>query len=297
MRYKIASFSMRILFLLALFAVALPAHAWWPKGHSVIAEAAALSLPDDVPSWFRDGKGAIAHFAQDPDVEKIRALPAMTEAEFPRHFFDLELLGGRAIPPSRAELLKLTNELEIEPSSIGELPYSIAEMTQRLSVAFAETRKFPDNPYAKQKALFYAGILAHYTGDSAMPLHATLHHDGRAKADNSSPKTGIHAKIDSLIEKLEFVPADLKSEKVAAPQQIWPAIVAQIQKSNARVDATYAIESLLPPTENGEWKATPQIREWTRLQARDGAQFTAQMFLFAWRESEKVKLPTWLERP
>jgi hypothetical protein len=196
-----------ILSLLATSALsALPAHAWFPQGHSIIAEGATKSLPTDVPAWFRAGAGAIAHSSQDPDIHKNRDLPTMTETEAPQHYFDWELLGNRPLPPSRREFWKLCAELKIEPSNVGELPYALAEWTQRLTVTFAEARRFPDNVYIQQKALVYAGILSHYTGDCTMPLHVTIHHDGMVDATGKSPKTGIHARVDSLIERLGFTP-------------------------------------------------------------------------------------------
>jgi hypothetical protein len=97
------------------------------------------------------------------------------------------------------------------------LPYAIAEWTERLSIAFAEHRKYPANPYIQNKCLVYAGFLAHYAQDLCMPLHTTIHHDGRANPDGSTPKTGIHPRVDSLVEKLDMQPAQL-----AANQRVWP---------------------------------------------------------------------------
>src|SRR5437764_832460 len=72
------------------------------------------------------------------------------------------------------------------------------------------------------------GILAHYAGDICMPLHTTVDYDGRVTADGRSPHSGIHAKVDSLIEKLPLRPEDL-----AAGQKIEPlAEVATDRRDN-----------------------------------------------------------------
>ncbi|HEX9997306.1 MAG TPA: hypothetical protein VGB45_09200 [Abditibacterium sp.] len=289
----------KLAFLTLFLGFCTPANAWFPQGHSIIADAATQSLPDDVPQWFRAGGAQIAHGAQDPDVQKSRDLPFMTEAEYPQHFFDYELLRGRPLPKSRADFYKLCAELKINASDVGELPYSIAERTQRLTMIFAEARRYPENPYIRAKALVEAGILSHYSGDMCMPLHVTLDHDGRALADGKSPKTGIHAKVDSLIEKLDLKSTVLaQNQKVEPFKELLPAIEAQMYDSRDKIDATYALEATLPDTKatDPNWKASPELVAFTQERARAATNFTASLFLTAWRDSEKVKLPFWLQR-
>lgn len=274
-----------------------PAFAWWPQGHSIIASAAVESLPNhEIPAWFREGKAQIAHDAQDPDVQKSRDLAFMNEAEYPQHFFDWELLQGRPLPPSRAEFYKLCRELKIEPADVGEAPYAIAEATQRLTMIFAEARRWPDNPYIRTKALVEAGILSHYSGDVCMPLHVTIDYDGRTLPNGKSPKTGIHSKVDSLIEKLNLQPEKLaQNQKIAAFPLLFPAIEAEIKASRSHINRTYELESQLPP-EKGAWTASPAVREFAEERARAATRFTASLFLTAWRDSAKIKLPDWLQR-
>ncbi|PQV64505.1 hypothetical protein B1R32_105188 [Abditibacterium utsteinense] len=281
------------------FLCPIPAHAWFPAGHSIIASAAVQSLPAEMPAWFRQGKLQIAHDAQDPDVQKSRDLPFMTEAEYPQHFFDYEMLQGRALPASRAEFTKLCAELKINPADVGEVPYAIAEHTQRLTMIFAEARRYPENPYIRTKALVEAGILSHYSGDICMPLHVTLSHDGRALPDGKSPKTGIHAKVDSLIERLDLKPEVLtKNEEVVAFPALFSAIEAQLMETRTKIDATYALEAALPDTKtiDKNWKPTPELVAFTTERARAATRFTASLFLTAWRDSAKIKLPEWLNR-
>ncbi len=276
-----------------------PAHAWFPQGHSIIASAAVQSLPDDVPAWFREGKAAVAHSAQDPDVQKNRDLPFMSDVEAPKHYIDAELLGGRPLPASRKEFIKLCFELKIDPSDIGEVPYVIAEETERLTLIFAEARRYPNNSSIRAKALVEAGILSHYSGDLCMPLHATVDHDGRALPDGKSPRSGIHAKVDSLIERLDLKSETLaKKENVAAFPAIFPAIEAQMADTRSKIDATYKLETGLPDTRKIDlnWKPSPELVAFTDERARAATQFTASLFLTAWRNSERIKLPTWLAR-
>jgi hypothetical protein len=275
-----------------------PAHAWLTQGHSIIAAGAVKSLPTEVPKWFRNGVPQIAHDAQDPDIQKSKDLKFMNEAESPQHYLDTELLQGRPLPVSRKDFYKVCAELNLDPSNVGELPYSIAEYTQRLTMTFAEARRYPKNPYIRTKALVIAGVLAHYGGDACMPLHVTNDHDGRAKADGSSPFTGIHLRVDSLIERLDMKPKDLaKGQNIQVFPDLFPAIEAEMKKSAGKVDLAYQLESQLPPKKKEDpWTASPQIQDFTTERAREATNFVASLFLTAWRDSAKIKMPEWYVR-
>lgn len=287
----------RVLLCLAVVALAAaPGNAWWPMGHSQVAEAAVKALPSEVPAFFREGSAMVAHMAQDPDIAKNRATPALNDHEGPEHYIDWELLQGRPLPARRYEFLKLCAELKADPKNVGLAPYAIAEWTERLTVAFAEHRAFPRNPHIRTKCLVYAGILAHYTGDLCMPLHTTIHHNGRLRADGTSPNTGIHEKVDSLIERIGFKREELtRGQRIEAVPALMPAIVKEIELSRSLIDRTYALESQLPPAE-GAWTPSAEVRAYTVERAREATRFTAALYLTTWRNSATVQLPPWLER-
>lgn len=290
---KRSSFLLALLLPLAL--PTRPAHAWLAQGHSIIAEGAVKALPAEMPLWFRAGVGQISHGAQDPDIQKNRALPMMTEREYPQHFFDWELIGMAPLPPTRREFYAECAKRGVSPFDVGELPYALAEWTQRLTIAFAEARKYPDDVYIRNKALVYAGILSHYAGDATMPLHVTLDHDGRVKPDGSSPKTGIHSKVDSLIEKSGDTPERLARGQIIEPlPALWPGIETQMRETYSHVDQTYALEAQLPGETDS--KLSPAVEAFALERGRMAARFTARLFLTAWRDSEKINLPSWLKR-
>jgi hypothetical protein len=280
----------------AALCLAAPAWAWWPAGHTIITKAAVKALPPEVPAFFRSGGGMIGHCAQDPDVAKNRATPNLNDRESPEHFIDSELMQGRPLPATRSEFVQLCAREKIDPQAVGFVPYAIAEWTERLAVAFAEHRKWPQNPYIQQKCLLYAGFLAHYAEDLCMPLHTTIHHDGRARADGSSPRSGIHAKVDSLPEKMKMQPDELaKDQKIEPVTRLMPAIVAEMEASHALVERVYQLEDRLPPSE-GPWTPGPEITAFATERARESARFTASLFLTAWQKSARIQLPPWLER-
>ena len=174
-------------------------HAWWVKGHETVTEAACAGLPDDVPAFFRAGSKALAHYSGDPDRWKNRDSPYLTSAEAPNHFLDMEDFEGRKLPATRWEAIALLQELKKKPEKVGMLPWAILENYDRLSCAFTDLRADPENAAIRAKCLVYAGVLAHLTGDSAMPLHTTRDYDGRTQ-DKMAQK-GIHARIDGFPEK------------------------------------------------------------------------------------------------
>ena len=158
--------------------------AWHGKGHDRAARMAVAATAEQMPAFFRKGVGAVA-----PDLFTRPIGPdQLHKATSPEHYFDVEQLGGAKVPPLRYDLIVWCVKKGIHPSKVGLLPYAITEWTQRLSVALAEHRKWPDNPHIRAKALVYAGMLAHYAADLCQPLHTTIHYDGRAKADKSSPR-------------------------------------------------------------------------------------------------------------
>lgn len=273
-----------------------PAHAWWTNGHSLIAEAAVRSLPDDVPASFRSGAALVAHCAQDPDVTKNNATPVNKDREEPDHYIDWELLQNKPLPANRYDFVLQCAEQKQDPRKVGLLPYSVAEWTERLAVGFAEYRKWPANPSIPIKCQVYAGILAHYTGDLCQPLHVTIDHDGRAKPDGSSPRSGIHAGMDSLVEKLGLKVDDLaRDQKIEAVDALMPAILAEIQQSRGQIDRTYALEASLPPR-NGAWTPSPEVARFGTERGREATRFTAAMILTAWRKSARITIPSFIER-
>jgi hypothetical protein len=282
---------------IAALALAMPtASGWHDEGHFYAAVAATNSLPQDVPAFFREGAASIGHGSLDPDVFKNPTLLQLTHCESPEHFMDVEMLKGRELPPLRYDYLRMCRELGVDPTRAGTLPYSITEWTQRLTVAFAEYRSNPDNPHIRAKCLVYAGILSHYAADLHMPLHTSIHWDGRAVDGEAYVRTGIHNKIDALPTKVPY--NDLFAEPLptalAAPD-LFGFVLDQLGESHKQVDRAYELEPKLP-----QWsdlsELQGEVRAFTLERERAAAAFTADLFLSAWRSSADIRNPRWLDR-
>lgn len=263
------------------------ARAWWIIGHGTITEAAASVLPDDMPSFFRAAGKSLAHLAGDPDRWKNRDAAFLTNSESPHHFLDIEDLDGNEIPRDRFVALALMHKLNRAPDKVGLLPWAILEGFDRLTVAFYDYRNEPQNPAVTMKCIVYAGNLAHYTTDAAMPLHTTRNYDGKRGPDGRMVQKGIHAKIDGFPEKNNFTPEEicrgLQANKV---DDVFDYVVKFIRESHAQIDKCYELDaagSISNPND--------ESRAFIMARCRAGAQFTMDIWYNAWLKSAKLRPP------
>ena len=275
------------------FILTTPVWAWWGGGHDILTQASVKTLPEEVPEFFRNAGKMVAHCSYDPDISKERGTPHARQAEYGEHYIDIELFGEHPIPEGRDAHIKLCAELGLEPRKVGTLPYALAEWTERLAVAFAEHRKWPDNPIIQHKCFLYAGFLAHYAQDMCQPLHLTINFDGIQQPDGTRLHAGIHEKVDSAIELLKLNPIELaKTQEVKAVGDLMPAIIEQIKAGYSLVDSVYALAE--------DWKnlkePTPALVDFTNNRAREAVRWTASLYLTAWQLSEDIRLPGWLDR-
>ena len=280
---------------LSVFVLSSPAFAWWGGGHDILTQASIKALPDELPEFFRSasGESMIAHCAYDPDVSKNRDMAHARTAEYGEHYFDLELIKDNPVPANRDAFIKLCAELNQDPRKVGYLPYAVAEWTERLAIAFAEYRKWPDNPIIQYKCYVYAGFLGHYAQDMCQPLHLTVHFDGIVQKDGSKLHSGIHEKVDSSIEVLKLDPSELAmGQKVEMVGELFPAIVKQLKEGFNLVDNIYELVEQYEALK----KPSTELIDFTNDRSREGVRWTASLYLTAWKMSENIKLPGWLER-
>ena len=280
-----------------LFAIGSTAWGWWSGGHGILTKAAVQALPDAVPEFFRDGERMIAHCSYDPDISKNRGTPHVNSAEHPEHYLDLELLQGKPLPKSRYEFTQLCAELGIKPDTVGFVPYALAEWTERLAVAFAEHRKWPNNTFIQSKCLVYAGFVAHYAQDMCQPLHLTIHFDGWKQPDGSVLQKGIHEKTDALIEYLGLDPSALaKDQEIQPLEDLMAGIVDEFHAGFALLNRVYELGESLPSFRDKDWERVPEVVDFATERAREATRFTAALYLTAWELSDKIKLEGWLNR-
>lgn len=294
-----------VLAIVCLAALAAPALAWHEKGHDQASRLALAALKTasqpaatrPVPAFFLAGDEAIAQASVDPDLfTKPIAPPQLHNAESSEHYFDVEALPDQTLPPLRYDFLEILARKNLKAHKVGLLIYSVTEWKHRLTIALAEHRKWPDNPFIQAKCLVYAGILGHYAQDLCQPLHTTIHFDGRSKPDGTSPRTGIHNRVDTLAGKFACdANAILKDIKLSPFKDTFADVQAEFQRSHALVEDVYKLEPLLPAADD-PIGADPNVLEFTAHRLRAAAAFTASLYLTAWLDSAAINLPDWHKR-
>lgn len=313
---------------LLILTVAAVALAWHAKGHYRSSNLALAALPKEMPAFFRQGGPTIASDSLDNDsFTRPIAPPELHAAESCEHFCDVELFQATPcdmtlpLPATRYDFVDMCYAKQLRPNKIGLLPYAVTEWTQRLAVAFAEHRKWPDDRDIQAKCLVYAALLAHYAQDLCQPLHSTVHFDGRLRQDNTSPRSGIHNKVDALLGKvkaddaailkdLDVQPLGLTAGNNAATapaaqsqpsgkarpsdkaSPLLEAVAAQLMKSHALVDQVYLMEKDLPGMDDAI-KPGSDVEQFAVDRLRESTAFTASLYVTAWRMSEKIQLPDW----
>lgn len=275
-----------------------PCSAWYGAGHDLATRMALVTLQGRVPDFWVQGEDLAAHCSQDPDAFKFQAdSRVLYYTEYAEHYFDLERFDANtALPLTRNDFTWWCVRHGMSASTVGTLPYAVTEWTYRLAVALAEHRRWPEDTAIQAKALVYAGLLAHYAQDLCMPLHTTIHYDGRVQAGGSSPKTGIHAALDGLLEQTPTLgPVRIDPNEVAAFPDVLAAAYEQIKAGHGLVDRVYELEQellgLTGPLEPGSAVAEFAVE---RLQAT--VLFTARIYATAWAKSLEVVIPEWHHR-
>ena len=275
------------------------AHAWLTDGHQLLTKEAIKILPRSMPRFFLNSKEAIAHHAVDPDITIPSELPTHAHHEKHKHYLDYEYLGGATISKDYQDYLNLLQSKGLQVTAVGDLPYSITEYVEKLSLAFAEHRRWPGNQQIKQKCLLYAGYLAHYAQDSQQPLHTSAHHDGRIVGDihNPSPRTGIHRRVDSLVEKYKK-PFIGRSEHISLDpiDAVFDSVLEEILRSHGFVNAVYDFDSSIPAVDAPLDGRNEQLNDFIKARGRASILFTARLMLTAWNKSLGLQLPKWLKR-
>jgi hypothetical protein len=305
--------------LLAVAALAGPARGWHDRGHHAATQLAVADATETMPAFFATGAPLIAHCSLDPDAfTRPMAPDELHRAESPEQYMDVELLSNLPaatsrpgdstrpagdvlwLPPDRWQFVAWCGSGRLDPSKVGLVPYSVTEWTERLAVALAEHRKWPGNANVRAKCLVYAGNLSHYAEDLCQPLHTTVDYDGRVGPDGKSPRTGIHLKVDALLGKWDSLPGAARggqadAAKVEPFDELFPAVVAELERSHALVARVYELEPKLP-ADDEPIRPGGEVAGFTEERMRASTLFTARLYATAWKMSADIEIPEWHDR-
>jgi len=169
-----------------------PVRAWGPVGHRMIAETAALLVQRDLPNgWgplLARHRFELGVYAYLPDVvfRHIDRNGGKTEA--PTHYLNLD---APPDAPAGSVDRRVVQFMDLAASQLSEV-HAPRGGYVRGATAVGDVRHIYDG-------LFDLGVMAHYSGDAAMPYHATADSNGFSQGEG-----GIHFYFeDACVEVFE----------------------------------------------------------------------------------------------
>ena len=203
--------SMRVAAFLLAALVAIPssASAWGFEAHKFIVDRMVELLPPELKPLFEKHRAFIIERSVDPDLWRNVGW----ETEPPNHFLDMDYAAFGpypfdALPRDYAAAVEKFGKSVVETQ--GMLPWRTAEFYGNLQREFASLKRQPVPGYAIDNILLHAAILAHYTSDGHVPLHAVVNYNGQLTSQD-----GLHSRWESdLFERnrtrLAIAPAAAK---------------------------------------------------------------------------------------
>ena len=184
--------------------------AWDYEGHRIVNQLALASLPTNFPAFVRApaAQERIAYLSGEPDRwRNVSDELPLVHCNGPDHYIDLEQLAdyglmpqslpifryefaaklaqARAAHPDKFPLIDPARNRDRTRELIGFLPWSIVEYSGKLKSSFSTLKAFEENggtpdeiANAQADVLYVMGVMGHFVGDAAQPLHTTIHHHG-----------------------------------------------------------------------------------------------------------------------
>lgn len=313
----------RVLSIVAALAACTPlAGAWSAYGHRLVTrlamESAARRAGAEWPAWLRDEKhvAMIADQSVTPDRWRSTRTAQLKHINEPDHFLDIEDLAPfglelRTISPLRHEYAKQLAVARLAPGFAGPpvnpvtdpehvreypgfLPHATMETWGKVvsSMKTLRTLEQLDDPQrsaqvemARASVLYNMGVLAHYVGDAAQPLHTTKHFNGWV-GDNPKGYTtdrGFHAYIDGGAIKLHAITLDdvrlaLRSDHKASATNPWEDVLTHIERSFRLVEPLYELKK------SGDLDREPG-RRFLCERLADGGGMLGALYAAAWEQS------------
>ncbi|HVU31885.1 MAG TPA: hypothetical protein VHE61_00525 [Opitutaceae bacterium] len=317
-----------LLLLAVLAACATVARAWDYEGHRLVNEVALSALPQDFPAFVHTRANAerIAFLAGEPDRwRNVPDLP-LQQANGMNHYLDLEdipaagldlatlpsfrydfavaFAAGRAAHPQNFPAIDEEKNYDHSRQWCGFLPWTVAEQFGKLRSAFSYLKVYEELgtkeevENAERNVVYVMGVMGHYVGDSAQPLHTTIHHHGWVGPNPEGYTTwpGIHAWIDGgLIGKARIRLADLQplvkpAEALSvAPRadRRDPVFVAELNyivAQNRQVEPLYRLQKDGKLGDHDR-PVTDEGKKFIEGQLVSGGEMLASIWLTAWQNT------------
>ena len=269
---------------------------WGEHGHTIAARAAVAALPDEMPAFFRDAAEQLVYLNPEPDRWRggnaRGADRAMDAAGAPEHFIDLELLpaarrAGILQAPDRFAFADSLRRIGERAQTVGVLPFTMLEYSQRLRVGFQawrRARSAAQRAFIEARIINDAGILGHYVTDASNPAHTTIHFNGWRGRNPKGYATDnrFHSRFESAFVQAHVRQNDL-TPLIAREPRTFPdlrsAILAHITESHALVERLYELDKAQP---FGVDDRRPEAKTFAAARLAAGAQMLRDLWWSAW---------------
>lgn len=300
-----------------------PLGAWDYHGHRIINQVALAALPEDFPGFVREpgNAGRIAFLAGEPDRWRNNPDASIKHSNSPDHYLDLERLAEAGLTPEAVSPMRLVFATQfaagrivnpaayapIDPARNSErtrewpgfAPWAVAEHYGKLKSGFASLKAYEEHggtaeeiAHARASIVYIMGVMGHYVGDCAQPLHTTMHHNGWVgeNPNGYTRKPGIHRWIDGgFVAQAGITFADVAPRVEPAQtlatagdgDALFAAIIGYVVAQHRQVEPLYALEKA------GKFKPGPATdaegRAFIEGQFLRGGHMLAALWVTAWR--------------
>ncbi len=316
------------LFLPVALAV-VPLRAWDYEGHRIVNTLALATLPKEFPQFVHAVAHAerVAFLAGEPD--RWRNAPdfplKQSGGSWSDHFLDLEYVpeagldlakltsfrydfivqfaAGRAANPQNFPPIDPAKNLDHTREWPGFAPWAITEYFGKLRSGFSylkvleELGTADEIMNAQANILYIMGVMGHYVGDCAQPLHTTKHHNGWV-GDNPngySKWPGLHSWVDGGIIAKAVIRAPQLAPRVteAAPISLAPredgrdpmfvAVMDYLIAQHAQVEPLYQLEKENKLGHGEKGVVAPETKAFIEARLIEGGQMLGSIWLTAQR--------------
>jgi hypothetical protein len=303
-----------------------PLRAWDYEGHRIVNKLAIASLPKDFPIAVNAPATAerIAFLSGEPDRWRNSTNVTFKHAHAQEHYLDVDDLEPLGLTPKTASpfrydfIAQLKSAREKHPEKfapidpaknsdhtrdlIGMLPWALNEQFAKLQSAFSYLKTFeqfggtPEEiQNARDNIIYQMGVIGHFAGDAAQPLHTTKHYNGWVgpNPNRYSTNKSIHSWIDGgFIRRAEVKfeqlspkvrGAKLLSSKGTAVPGVFEDSMAFILEQFALVEKTYQLDrdGKLSPNRGD----VTEGKEFIGGQLIKGGQFLGDLWFTAWQSA------------
>ena len=271
-------------------------YSWGDDGHQAIARVAVEKLPADMPEFFRSAASRLAFLSPEPDRwnDSMESFSALREATGPDHFIDIDSPETfQSLPDNRYKYAEWLRAKGQTPQVVGFLPYAMLETYQKVQLSFRmwrDPQRAGDREQIEQNIVYYAGLLGHYVGDGANPLHTTLHYNGWTSSWNPDlfTREPIHSRFESEYVRANLQAADFSGQVKTAEKvpDVFYSVMRYLLDSYAQVPQLYQLEK------TARWEANnrrPESKQFVAARLASASQMLANLWYSAYLGSTNLR--------